>query len=222
MCRNNRTWKSFDIYLKNLKQLVLKNQYLLRMVDNVIKKYVQNAINKTNTGSMSVEMPNIERRYFKLPFIGMYSKVTQNKIEKLCKRFCKNVKVKLVFTSNKLGQTFSYKDSYPSVLNSKVVYKFVCASCNASYVGQTHQHLTTRTDEHFGKDKDSHIYQHLMSSSDCLNVRSRDCLTMIYTEKTKHHLGIKESWFITWLKPTLNKQKSHRYIISLSNWPLLY
>ena len=42
---------------------------------------------------------NIETRYFKLPFIRMYSKVTQNKIGKLCKRFCKNGKVKLVFTS---------------------------------------------------------------------------------------------------------------------------
>ena len=69
------------------------------MIDNAIKKYLQKAINKTNTGSMSVEMPNIETRYIKLPFIGMYSKVTQNKIEKLCKRFCKNVKVKLVFTA---------------------------------------------------------------------------------------------------------------------------
>ena len=46
----------------------------------------------------------------------MYSKVTENKIEKLCKRFCK--KVKLVFTSDKSSQTFSYKDSYPSVLIS--------------------------------------------------------------------------------------------------------
>ena len=94
------------------------------MIDNVIKKYLQNAVNKTNTGSMPVEMPNIGTRYFKLPFIGMYSKVTQNKIEKLCKRFCKSAKVKLVFTSNKLCQTFSHKDSYPSVLSSKVVYKF--------------------------------------------------------------------------------------------------
>ena len=111
---------------------------------------------------MSVEMPNIETRYFKLPFIGMYFKVTQNKIEKLCKRFCKNVKVKLVFTSDKLRQTFSYKDSCPSVLSSKVVYKFVCASYNAIYVGQTHQLLTTRIDGHFGKGKMSYIYQHLM------------------------------------------------------------
>ena len=157
MYRINTTWTSFDIDLKNLKQVLLKNQYPLTMIDNVIKKYLQNAVNNTNTGSMPVEMPNIETRYFKLPFIGMYSKVTQNKIEKLCNRFCKSAKVKLVFTSNNLCQTFSYKDSYPSILSSKVNYKFVCASCNASYVGQTHKHLTTRIDEHFGKDKKSHI-----------------------------------------------------------------
>ena len=185
MYRINSTWKSFNIDLKSLKQALLKNQYPLSMIYNVIKKYLQNAINKTNTGSTSVEMPNIERRYFKLPFLGMYSKVTKNKIEKLCKRFCKNVKVKLVFTSDKLSQIFSYKDSYPSVLNSKVVYKFVCASCNASHVGQTHQHLTTRIDEHFGKDKNSHIYQHLKSSSDCLNACSGDCFIILDTARTK-------------------------------------
>ena len=94
----------------------------------------------------------------------MYSKVTQNKTEKLWKRFWKNAKVKLVFTSDKLHQTFTHKDSYQSVLSSKVTCKFVCASCNASYVGQTHRHLTIRIDEHFGKDKKSHIYQHLMST----------------------------------------------------------
>ena len=36
----------------------------------------------------------------------MYSKVTQNKIEKLYK----NVKVRLVFSSDKLRQIFTYKD----------------------------------------------------------------------------------------------------------------
>ena len=191
MYRINSTWTSFDIDLKSLKQVLPKNQYPLSIINNVIKTYLQNAINKTNTGSTSVEMPNIERRYFELPFMGMYSKVIQNKIEKICKRFCKNVKVKLVFTSDKLSQTFSYKDSYPSVLDSKVVYKFVCASCNASYVGQTHQHLTTRIDEHFGKDINSHIYQQLISSSDYLNACSRDCFTILDTARTKHQLRIK-------------------------------
>ena len=79
------------------------------MIDNVIKKYFQNAINKTNTKSVSGEIPNIKTRYFNHPFIGMYSKVTQSKIEKVCKRLCKNAKVKLVFTNDKLRQAFTYK-----------------------------------------------------------------------------------------------------------------
>ena len=62
----------------------------------------------------------------------MYSKVTQSKIENLSKRFGKSFEVKLVFSSNKLRQTFTYKDSYLSVLSSKIFYKFVFASCNAS------------------------------------------------------------------------------------------
>ena len=108
MHRINSTWTSFDIDLKNLKQVLLKNHDT--MIDKVIKTYLQNTVNKMNTGSMPVEMPHIETSYFKLPFIGMYSKVIQSKIEKLCKRFCKSAKVKLVFTNNKLCQTFSYKD----------------------------------------------------------------------------------------------------------------
>ena len=113
MHKINSNWTSFDIDLKNLKQVLLKKQYPLSVIDSVIKKYLQNAINKTNTGSIPVEMPNFEIRYFKLPLIGMCPKVTQNKIEKLCKRFCKNAKV---FNSDKLCQTFLYKYSYPSVL----------------------------------------------------------------------------------------------------------
>ena len=74
MYRINSTWASFDIDLKNLRQVLLKKQYPLSMIDNVIKKHLQNAINKTNTGSMPVEMPNIETRYFK-PHTLLYSKL---------------------------------------------------------------------------------------------------------------------------------------------------
>ena len=104
MYRINSTWTSFSVDLQNLKQVLLNNQYPLRVID-VMKKYLQNAINKTNTERLSGEIPITETRYFKLPFIGMYSTVTQNKVEKPCKRFCKNAKVKLVFTIDKLHQT---------------------------------------------------------------------------------------------------------------------
>ena len=73
----------------------------------------------------------------------------------------------------------------------RLFINFVCASCNASYVGQTHRHLTTRIDEYFCKDKISHIYQHLMSSAHCLNARSRNCFSILDTAGTKHQLSTK-------------------------------
>ena len=74
MHRINKTRTSFDIDLKNLKQVLLKNQYPLSMTDNVIKKCLQN--------------------------------------------------VKLVFTSDKLHQTFTFKDSYTSVLSRRATRNF--------------------------------------------------------------------------------------------------
>ena len=129
----------------------------------------------------------------------------QKKIGQLCKRFSKSLKVKLVFTSEKLQCAFSTKDPYQSEHLSKVVYKFGCASCNASYAGQTCRHLATRIDEHFGKDKKSHIYEHLMSSKDRWDKCSKDCFSVLDTGNTKHQLRTKESLYITWLKPILNR-----------------
>ena len=52
-----------------------------------------------------------------------------------------------------------------------------------------------------------------MSSSDCLNTCSCDCFSILDTARTKHQLRIKESLFISWLKPTLKKEKSHHCTI---------
>ena len=157
----------------------------------------------------------IKIRYFKLPFIGLYSKLTQKEIDQLRKRLCKSLKVKFVFTSEKL-RCFLMKDPYQSEHCSKVVNKFVCASCNASYVGQTWQHLATRIDEHFAKDTKSLIYQYLTSSKGCLDKCSKDWFSVLDTANTKHQLRIKESLYITWFKPILNKQKQCQHITSLS------
>ena len=43
-------------------------------------------------------------------------------------------------------------------LKSFLVYKFVCARCNSSYIGETCRHFKTRIDEHVKKDKKYNIY----------------------------------------------------------------
>ena len=119
-------------------------------------------------------------RYFKLSFIGLHSKLSKKKIDQLCK----SLKVKLAFTNEQLRCAFLTKDPYQSEHLSKVVYKSVSASCNACYVGQTCRHMATRIDEHFGKDKKSHIYQHLMSFKDFLDKCSKDCFSVLDTADT--------------------------------------
>ena len=137
MYRINNSWTGFDKDLKDLKNILQKNQYPFKMIDHVVKSYLNDKINCRNEKSSENTESEIKIRYFRLPFIGLHSKLTQKKVDQLCKRFCKSLKVKLIFTSEKLRCAFSTKDPYQSEHLSKVVYKFVCAGCNASYVGQT-------------------------------------------------------------------------------------
>ena len=56
---------------------------------------------------------------------------------KLCKEFCKeNFNIKLVFTSFKIKNYFSYKDPIADDLKSFLVCKFTCASCSSSYIDE--------------------------------------------------------------------------------------
>ena len=65
-----------------------------------------------------------------------------------CKEFCKeNVNIKLVFTSFKIRNYFLCKDPIPDDLKSFLVYKFTCASCSSSYIGEACRHFKTRIEE---------------------------------------------------------------------------
>ena len=101
---------------------------------------------------------------------------------------------------------FSTKDNLPNALKSNVVYKFSCASCNASYIGETTRHLTTRIKEHLSSDKKSHIFKHLEMSGDCKRACSEDCFSILDHAPTEYQLKIKEALHIQWNQPILNKQ----------------
>ena len=66
--------------------------------------------------------------------------------------------MKLVFSSFKLKNYFSYKDPIPNDLESFLVYKFTCASCSSRYIDETCRHLKIRIEEHIKKDNKSHIF----------------------------------------------------------------
>ena len=119
-------------------------------------------------------------------------------------------------SSNRLKNSFKYKDRLPSHLNSKVVYQFKCDSCNAAYIGKTRRHFQVRQYEHLGKSiltekplkynekdatairKHSHNENHLCENSN---------FKIIGSASNGFFLKLKESFLITKFKPTLNIAK---------------
>ena len=121
---------------------------------------------------------------------------------------CKDqVSVNLVFIPYKIGSMLSTKDKIPSFLKSMVVYKFICATCNACYVGETARHLSTRIKEQLKTDKMLYIYQHLSSNQNCFNCCTDDCFPILDYALTKCQLMIKEALYMKRLESVLNKQK---------------
>ncbi|CAH3127293.1 unnamed protein product [Pocillopora meandrina] len=51
--------------------------------------------------------------YFKLPYIGSFSFVTQKRVRQFAKCYCNNIDVKLAFSSFKIGDMFGVKDPIP-------------------------------------------------------------------------------------------------------------
>ena len=203
--RINSGWEFFHADLLKLLRILQRNEYPLRMVDSHIKNYLTSkfSITTVNETETDVCIPN----YFKLPFIGIYSNFTQKKINKLINRFCKeNIRIHLVFSSFKLSSMFSTKDKVPFALQSFVVYKFVCSSCEASYIGETRRHIATRMKEHLVSDKQSHIFKHLQSSAECKSKCDVSCFSILDKANSTWALKIKEALAIGKEKPTLNTQ----------------
>ena len=145
-----------------------------------------------------------------IPYISILSHHIKNKLSKLSKEFCKkHLNIKLIFSSFKIKSYFSYKDPILNDLKSFLVYKFTCASCGSSSIGETCHHFKTRTEEHIKKDNKSHIFKHLYSTAICFDSYNPLCFEIIDKANSKFDLEIKEALHINWRKPNLNVQQNH-------------
>ena len=144
-----------------------------------------------------------------LPFVGPFLSIAQRRIRRSTQRFCKNLDIKLVFAPYKIKNIFSVKDAIPKTLRSRVVYKFSCAGCSASCVGETNRHLATRVRKHLTSDKNSHIFQHINRSETYKTLCSEDCFSILDTPSMSLQLEIKVALHIGWEIPFLNKQVNH-------------
>ena len=92
---------------------------------------------------------------------------------------------------------FHAKDPIPKSLKSFVVYKFVYPGCNASYIGETTRHLSTRIKGYLETDKKSHILAHLVNNEFCMAFSAENCFEIIESTSTPFRLKLKKAMHIT-------------------------
>ena len=95
---------------------------------------------------------------------------------------------------------------FTSDLSAFVVYKFICSSCNACYIGETARHMRTRVDEHLHSDTNSHVYKHLQENPTCRLKCDSSCFSVVDHASSKYQLRIKEALAIKEHNPDLNKR----------------
>ena len=138
----NNTSSGFHNDLIKLSDTLKRNSFPSHIIDKTFKRYLNKPSDRKHRNVINNEN---NTRYFKLPFIGQYSKITEFKLRQLLKRFCEtDLNIKLVFTTLKMKNMFSFKGCTPNALKSMVVYQFTCAGCNSCYIGETGRHFSTR------------------------------------------------------------------------------
>ena len=109
----------------------------------------------------------------------------------------------------KIKNYFAYKDLIPNDLKSFLVYKFTCASCSSSYIGETCRHFKTSIEEHIKKDNKSHIFKHLHSSKTCFDSYNSLCFKIIDKANSTFDLKIKEA---------LKKKRRKNFMAPFYGW----
>ena len=131
------------------KKTLKRNSFPPFLIDKIFDKL----IDKVHSNSDQSNPESDKTRFYKLPYTGKYSEEVQKKLPKICKQFCKDAHLKILFTSFKRNNYFSTKDKTLYFLKSFLVYKFVCVRCNSCFIGETCRRLKTRIHEHVKKNE---------------------------------------------------------------------
>ena len=112
--RINSTLSGFHYDILNLKSVLQKNEFLLKLIDKSISKYLSNNVFKQIENEQMPLLESSKKRFYKLPYIGDFSLQTKKKLNNIVLKYCKpNNNIELVFSSFKISSLFSMKDKVP-------------------------------------------------------------------------------------------------------------
>ena len=136
--------------LKYLKDCLMSNGFPQCFIDRFTGKQLNKLLFKPNLNPpTTVNKCNF---YIPLIYTGHHSILIRNKLLKLLKPLYPQLNIRIIFKAqNSIGQFFNIKDRIPDCLQSCIIYKYTCFTCQGEYIGKTERHLEMRICEHLGK-----------------------------------------------------------------------
>ena len=204
------TYSNFHAEVVRIKGILKENCFPVPLIDRVIKTFLDKQFSKKPPPARE------EKQFlmFCLPFLGSYSLQIKTKLTRLFKQCYPDAKLKVIFNSPKrLSSYFRFKDRFPILMCSSVVYSYKCPGCHALYYGKTTRNLDTRCREYLGINKAcqkikgncSAIGDHISKSGHNGSLEDFDILSK--TENS-FDLLIHESLLILRDHPSLNSLQS--------------
>ena len=71
--RINSTWSGFHCDILNLKSVLQKNEFPLKLIDKSISNYLNNDVFKQKENEQMLLLESTKKRFYKQPYIGSFS-----------------------------------------------------------------------------------------------------------------------------------------------------
>ena len=201
--------QKFHEEVMRLRMILAKNSYPLEFVDQCVAAFLKKQYKRP--------VHTVEKRseVVVLPYLGKLSLEIRNRLKKYVNKHISNVKLMVIFRSQRRLKTlFRYKDMMPPDLQSYIVYRYTCGTCNSTYIGKTDRHRHIRWCEHLkiqpfrggpskSKQKPTAVHDHITGTG---HVASLDDFEVIGRERSRNdfRLRLKESLLIKKHAATLN------------------
>ena len=141
------TYKAFDHEVQYLCKLFFDNGYSMERFWKKCNSVIDGLYRRRK------EIPTVPRAviYHSIQYFGPVTDMYKTKFKSLVSSYYGQIKLQLAHKNHlTVGSFFKIKDSIPVSQRSKVVYKYSCEVCNASYIGKTMRTLAARIAEHSG------------------------------------------------------------------------
>ena len=197
---------------KKITDILLRNGFSKAFIDSRIKSFLESKF------ARKTKIATVERKqlYLTLPFTGIHGLQLGKKLKRLLNKAYPMARLNIVFKpAHRIGYFFKFKDSIPLQMRSSVIYNFRCASCSASYIGQTSRHFKTRISEHKGlspktskallSPPHSNIREHCLETGHHF---SDSDFAIINSGRNRFELNILETLHIKHSSPSLNNMHS--------------